>query len=50
MAPHEHDHQPHAHETDLKAGLMGLFVGILFIGAVVYGISRWTSSLFAGHG
>lgn len=50
MAAHDHDHAHGHHGTDLKAGLIGFFAGLLFLAVVVYGISRWTSSLFAGHG
>lgn len=47
---HDHSHgDHHAHGTDLKAALTGLFGALIFLAAVVYGISRWTSSLFAGH-
>ena len=45
-----HTHDVHGHDgTDLRAGLMGFFAGLIGIALVVYGISRWTSSLFAGH-
>lgn len=47
---HDHSHDEHHHGTDLKAALMGLFGAIVFLILFVYGVSRWTSSLFAGHG
>jgi hypothetical protein len=51
MAGHDHSHGHHEqHGSDKKAALIGLFAGIIFVGLVVYGISVWTSSLFAGHG
>lgn len=47
---HDHGHGHGHHESDLKAALTGFFAGLVFLAVVVYGISRWTSSLFAGHG
>ena len=37
------------HGTDMRAAYMGLFVGLLVLLAIVYGIVRWTDSRFEGH-
>ena len=38
-----------SHGSDKGAAFVGLIGGVLFIGAVVYAVSMWTSSRFEGH-
>lgn len=41
-----HDHH---HGSDKGAAFAGLIGGMIFIGAILYGIVLWTNSIFAGH-
>jgi hypothetical protein len=39
-----------SHGSDKGAAFIGLIGGLLFIGAVVYAVSVWTSKRFEAHG
>ena len=43
MSDHSH------HGSDKGAAFTGLIGGVLFIGAILYGITMWTNAQFAGH-
>jgi hypothetical protein len=45
---HGHGH-PVAHGTDTGAAFAGLLFGIVFIGAILWGIVIWTNASFASH-
>jgi hypothetical protein len=53
MATHGHDQHAHghghAHGSDKGAAFVGLFGGLIFLGAVVYGLVVWTNGRFEGH-
>ncbi|MGZ8378412.1 MAG: hypothetical protein ACXWZS_04025 [Gemmatirosa sp.] len=44
MSAHHHDVS-----RDKGPAFLGLLVGVLFLGAVVYGMVQWTNSRFEGH-
>ena len=51
MANHGHDAHGHvSHGSDKGAAFVGLFGGMIFLLAVVYGVVVWTNGRFAGHG
>ena len=37
------------HGSDKSAAFTGLIGGVLFVGAILYGITMWTNAKFAGH-
>ncbi len=45
---HDHAHGQ-AQGSDKGAAFIGLIGGAVLISAILYGIVRWTNSLFAGH-
>ena len=53
MATHGHDSHAHghghAHGSDKGAAFVGLFGGIIILGAIVYALVLWTNSRFEGH-
>ena len=55
MAHHPHDHAHHGHHapgSDKGAAFIGLIGGTVLIGVILYGITIWTNSIYAGkeHG
>lgn len=51
MSTH-HEHGDHAHadvSRDKGAAFVGLFGGLVAIGALVYATVAWTNTRFAGH-
>ena len=50
---HGHAHHGHAHHSvsgDRVPAFIGLIAGAIFIGAVLFGVVKWTNAQFAGHG
>ena len=49
---HGHGHGHHAPGSDKGAAFIGLIGGAILIGAIMYGVTMWTNSLFEGkeHG
>ena len=45
MAGHKHDTNP-----DIGAAFAGLIGGMIFLGAILYGVVLWTNKKFEGHG
>lgn len=45
MAGHKHDTNP-----DMGAAFTGLIGGMIFLGAILYGVVQWTNAKFEGHG
>lgn len=45
MAGHKHDTNP-----DLGPAFVGLIGGMIFLGAILYGVVVWTNGKFEGHG
>lgn len=44
MSAHHHDVS-----RDKGPAFLGLLIGMVFLGAVVYGMVQWTNSRFEGH-
>ena len=57
MAAHGHDaHGAHGHHGhadangDKAAAFVGLVGGMVLLGAMVFGVVKWTNGQYAGHG
>ncbi len=52
-ADHHHHHDAHAHHHDVSvdrgSAFVGLIAGSLILGAIVFGMVKWTNSRFEGH-
>lgn len=45
-----HDHAPHSVSHDRRPAYIGLVAGAMLIGAILFGMVKWTNSRFASHG
>jgi hypothetical protein len=45
-----HDVHAHAHVSDQRPAFLGLIIGGIALGAILYGTVAWTNTRFAGHG
>ena len=52
MSTHPEHHASHGHHDvsqDKGAAFVGLFAGLVVLGALTYGMVVWTNGRFAGH-
>jgi hypothetical protein len=45
----QHGHAHHSVSEDRVPAFIGLIAGAAFIGAVLFGVVKWTNAQFAGH-